>query len=84
MLGMEARDDSFDGVDDSAVLLVTVLTSEDAHVPDAERAKIQDLPGGFCRVTLDYGFMEVPSVPEGLRDAVEHAQLSCGSLPTIS
>ena len=72
------------------MVLMTVLCSSsrcshrNAHVPDAERAKIQDLPGGFCRVTLDYGFMEVPSVPEGLRDAVEHAQLSCGSLPTIS
>jgi KUP system potassium uptake protein len=66
------------------VLLVTVVTSEDSHVPEDERAKIQDLPGGFRRVTLDYGFMETPSVPEGLRMAVEHAQLSCGDLSAIS
>ena len=35
-------------------------------------------------MTLDYGFMETPSVPEGLRMAVEHAQLSCGDLSAIS
>jgi KUP system potassium uptake protein len=45
---------------------------------------MQDLPGGFYRVTLDYGFMETPSVPEGLRMAVEQAQLTWGNLSAIS
>jgi KUP system potassium uptake protein len=66
------------------VLLVTVVTSEDSHVPENVRAKMQDLPGGFYRVTLDYGFMETPSVPEGLRMAVEQAQLNWGNLSAIS
>jgi K+ transporter len=66
------------------VLLVTVVTSEDSHVPENVRAKMQDLPGGFYRVTLDNGFMETPSVPEGLRMAVEQAQLNWGNLSAIS
>jgi KUP system potassium uptake protein len=66
------------------VLLVTVLTSEEPRVREDERAKIQDLPAGFSRVTLQYGFMETPSVPEGVRLAEEQAPLSCGNLSRIS
>jgi KUP system potassium uptake protein len=64
------------------VLLVAVRTSEDPRVPEHERAKIQDLPAGLVRVILHYGFMESPSVPEGLRLA--HEQLNCGQLSQIS
>jgi KUP system potassium uptake protein len=66
------------------VLLVAVRTSEEPLVPEDERAKIQDLPAGITRVTLHYGFMDSPSVPEGLRLAHEQAQLSCGNLSKIS
>lgn len=66
------------------VLLVAVRTSEEPRVPEDERAKIQDLPAGITRVTLHYGFMDSPSVPEGLRLAHEQAQLSCGNLSKIS
>ncbi|MFZ0841772.1 MAG: KUP/HAK/KT family potassium transporter, partial [Xanthobacteraceae bacterium] len=66
------------------VLLVTVLTSEEPRVREDARAEILDLPAGLSRVTLHYGFMETPSVPEGLRLAQEQAQLNCGSLPKIS
>ena len=62
------------------VLLVAVRT----RVPEDERAKIEDLPAGLTRVILHYGFMESPSVPEGLRLAQEQAQLSCGKLSKIS
>jgi KUP system potassium uptake protein len=64
------------------VLLVAVRTSEDPRVPEQERAKLQDLPAGLVRVILHYGFMESPSVPEGLR--VAHEQLNCGKLSQIS
>jgi K+ transporter len=47
------------------VLLVAVRTSEEPRVPQDERAKIQDLPAGITGVTLHYGFMDSPSVPEG-------------------
>ena len=66
------------------VLLVAVRTSEEPRVPEDKRAKIQDLPAGLTRVILHYGFMESPSVPEGLRLAHEQAQLSCGKLSKIS
>ena len=64
------------------VLLVAVRTSEDPRAPEHERAKIQDLPAGLARVILQYGFMESPSIPEGLRLA--HEQLNCGKLSQIS
>jgi KUP system potassium uptake protein len=64
------------------VLLVAVRTSERPRVPEDERAKIQDLPAGLTRVILHYGFMESPSVPEGLRLA--HEQARCGNLSKIS
>jgi KUP system potassium uptake protein len=66
------------------VLLVTVLTSEEPRVREDQRAELLDLPAGLSRVTLHYGFMETPSVPEGLRLAQEQAQLNCGSLSKIS
>jgi KUP system potassium uptake protein len=66
------------------ILLVTVLTSEEPRVREDERAEIQDFPAGLSRVVLRYGFMETPSVPEGVRLAQEKAQLNCGSLSKIS
>jgi KUP system potassium uptake protein len=66
------------------ILLVTVLTSEEPRVREDERAEIQDFPAGLSRVILRYGFMETPSVPEGVRLAQEKAQLNCGSLSKIS
>jgi KUP system potassium uptake protein len=66
------------------VLRVAVRTSEEPRVPEDERAKIQDLPAGFTRVILHYGFMDSPSVPEGLRVAHEQRRLSCGDLSKIS
>ncbi len=66
------------------VLLVGVRTVEAPRVPETERAKIQELPGGLTRVVLHYGFMESPSVPDGLRLACQQGKLSCGSLSKIS
>ena len=66
------------------VLLVAVRTSEEPRVPKDERAEIQELPAGLTRVILHYGFMESPSVPEGIRLAHEQTQLSCGNLSKIS
>jgi len=61
-----------------------VLTSEEPRVREDERAEILDLSAGLSRVTLHYGFMETPSVPEGLGLAQEQPQLNCGSLSKIS
>jgi KUP system potassium uptake protein len=51
----------------SRVLLVSVMVVEDPRVPDAKRATVTGLGGGFQRVVLRYGFMEAPDIPAGLR-----------------
>ena len=66
------------------VLLVTVLTSEEPRVAEEARVDIHELPAGFTRVILHFGFTESPSVPEGVRYAQEQAELSCGNLPEVS
>jgi KUP system potassium uptake protein len=49
------------------VLLLTILTQEDPHVPEAQRVRCEKLPLGFHRVIAQYGFMERPRVLELLR-----------------
>ena len=66
------------------VLLVTVLTSEEPRVAEEARVDIHELPAGFTRVILHFGFTESPSVPEGVRYAQEQAELSCGNLREVS
>ena len=66
------------------VLLVTVLTAEEPRVSEEERIEITDLPCGMSRIILRYGFSEIPSVPDGVRYAQEHAELGCGSLSDVS
>ena len=36
-------------------------------VAPAERAQVEELGQGFWRVTLDFGFMETPDVPQALQ-----------------
>ena len=50
-------------------ILLTVITTEEAHVPDAERVEVEQLPAGFQRVVGRYGFMEEPNILELLADA---------------
>ncbi|MDX2055129.1 MAG: potassium transporter Kup [Polyangiaceae bacterium] len=45
------------------VVLLTIHTEKVARVPQAERATLEELPSGFCRVVARYGFMESPDVP---------------------
>ena len=45
-------------------ILLTVITTEEAHVPDAERVEVEQLPAGFQRVVGRYGFMEEPNILE--------------------
>jgi KUP system potassium uptake protein len=66
------------------VLLVTILTAENPRVPEHQRVDVEELPAGFCRVILHSGFMESPSVPDGVRLAHDKAQLSCGDPAKIS
>jgi KUP system potassium uptake protein len=60
------------------VLLVTVLIEETPRIPDEDRAEIIEVIEGITRVILHYGFMQYPTIYDGLR-------LAClqGKLPGI-
>jgi KUP system potassium uptake protein len=47
-------------------IVLTVRTAEVPHVPNSERLKIERLSEAFTSVSLTYGFMETPSVGQGL------------------
>ncbi len=51
------------------VVLLTVVTSDVPHVSLDDRTEVASLGQGFYRLTLRYGFMEEPDVPEALREA---------------
>ena len=46
------------------VLLVTVRTTEEPRVAEADRIEVAHVADGISRVVLRYGFMESPDVPE--------------------
>jgi KUP system potassium uptake protein len=60
------------------VVLVTVLIEESPRIADEDRAEVIELIPGITRVILHYGFMQYPTIFEGL-------QLACdqGKLPGI-
>ena len=51
------------------VVLLTVTTEDVPHVADDRRIDVEPMSAGFYRVTLRYGFMEEPAVPEAISDA---------------
>jgi KUP system potassium uptake protein len=51
------------------VVLLTVTTSDVPHVSANDRATVDSLGHGFYRLTLRYGFMEEPDVPDALGEA---------------
>src|ERR1700688_3469297 len=57
------------------VLLVTVLIEEAPRIPSADRAEIIEVVEGIARVILHYGFMQYPTIYEGLRLACEQGKL---------
>jgi len=66
------------------VLLVTVLTSEEPRLRQEDRVEVHELPAGLTRVILRFGFMETPSVPDGVRHAQAEHDLDCGALSKVS
>jgi len=60
------------------VLLVTVLIEESPHITDDDRTEVVEIIPGITRVILHYGFMQNPTIYEGLT-------LTCrqGKLPGI-
>jgi KUP system potassium uptake protein len=53
----------------ASVVLLTVTTEDVPVVADDRRVDVESLGSGFFRVTLRYGFMEEPSVPEAMSQA---------------
>ena len=51
------------------VVFLTVVTDEVPHVRRRDRLRSQKLGRGFWRVTVHYGFMQDPNVPQALRIA---------------
>ena len=51
------------------IVLLTVTTEDVPHVSNERAIELEPLSAGFFRVTLRYGFMEEPSVPEAISDA---------------
>ncbi|WP_423602237.1 potassium transporter Kup [Sphingomonas sp. MS122] len=59
------------------VILLTVKIADQPYVPEAERAKVDDLGQGFHRMLLYYGFMQEADVPGALK-AIGACGGNCG------
>jgi KUP system potassium uptake protein len=57
------------------VVLVTVLIEESPRIPDEERAEVIEVIPGITRVILHYGFMQYPTIYEGLILACNQGKL---------
>jgi KUP system potassium uptake protein len=57
------------------VVLVTVLIEEAPRIPPEGRAEVIEVVEGITRVILHYGFMQYPTIYEGLRLACEQGKL---------
>ncbi|MCP4615580.1 MAG: KUP/HAK/KT family potassium transporter [Bradyrhizobium sp.] len=57
------------------VLLVTVQIEESPHIKDEDRAEVLEISPGITRVILHYGFMQNPTLYEGLVLACKQGKL---------
>ena len=57
------------------VLLVTVLIEESPRIADEDRAEMIEIIPGITRVILHYGFMQYPTIYEGLKLACRQGKL---------
>jgi KUP system potassium uptake protein len=53
----------------SDVAVLSVLTDDLARVPPERRVEVHELGDGVRQVTVRYGFLEQPDVPQALREA---------------
>jgi len=65
------------------IVLLTIVTTDDARVDERERCVCEELEHGFVRVTGRYGFVEHPDVPRLLLDhgiitSVDHTTFFLG------
>jgi KUP system potassium uptake protein len=66
------------------VLLVTVQIEESPRVTDEDRADVYEISPGITRVILHYGFMQYPTVFEGLKLACQQAKLPRINLSNVT
>ncbi|MCJ9703089.1 MULTISPECIES: potassium transporter Kup [unclassified Bradyrhizobium] len=66
------------------VLLVTVLIEESPHIADEERAEVIEIIPGITRVILHYGFMQNPTIYEGLKLVCRQSKLPGVDLSDIT
>ena len=57
------------------VLLVTVVVEEAPRIADADMVKVTEVVEGITRVILRFGFMQYPTIAEGLKLACNQAKL---------
>jgi KUP system potassium uptake protein len=57
------------------VVLVTVLIEEAPRIADEDRAEVIEIIPGITRVILHYGFMQYPTIYDGLRLACSQGKL---------
>src|SRR3979490_464452 len=57
------------------VVLVTVLIEESPRIPDEDRAEVIEVIPGIMRVILHYGFMQYPTIYDGLVLACKQGKL---------
>jgi KUP system potassium uptake protein len=66
------------------VVLVTVLIEEAPRIADEDRAEIIEVIEGITRVILHYGFMQYPTIFDGLKLACEQGKLPGIDLTNIT
>jgi KUP system potassium uptake protein len=66
------------------VVLVTVLIEESPRIADEDRAEVIEIIEGITRVILRYGFMQHPTIYEGLVLACKQAKLTGVDLTDIT
>ncbi|MBR0817849.1 potassium transporter Kup [Bradyrhizobium liaoningense] len=57
------------------VVLVTVVIEESPHITDEDRAEVIEIIHGITRVILHYGFMQNPTIYDGLTLACRQGKL---------
>ncbi|MGX0962796.1 KUP system potassium uptake protein [Bradyrhizobium japonicum] len=57
------------------IVLVTVLIEESPHIADEDRAEVIEIIPGITRVILHYGFMQNPTIYDGLKLACRQGKL---------
>ena len=58
------------------ILLLTVTIEEAPRVADENRVKVREVVDGISRIILHFGFMENPTIEEGLMLACNQGKLS--------